>query len=120
MSNGALVAVPIPEQYEMMGSKIQDAVDQAIAESEKNGISRRGKEATPWLLQRVAELTNQDSLISNIALLENTAKIGWSYHYLHISTTINHVFCPGGHIAVHYHRLLDESTVRTNGSEEFR
>jgi hypothetical protein len=119
MSNGALVAVPIPEQYEKMGSKIQDAVNQAVAESEKNGISRRGKEATPWLLQRVAELTNQDSLISNIALLENTAKIGWSYHYLSSPRLIMYTVL-GGQIAVHYHRLLDESTVRTNGSEGFR
>lgn len=79
MNNGALIAVPVPEEYEEMGSKIQDAVDQAVAESEQNGISSRGQEATPWLLQRVSELTNQESLATNIALLENTAKIGWRY-----------------------------------------
>lgn len=79
MNNGALIAVPVPEEYEEMGSKIQDAVEKAVAESEQNGISSRGKEATPWLLQRVSELTNQESLTSNIALLENTAKIGWCY-----------------------------------------
>ncbi|KAK2461952.1 hypothetical protein APHAL10511_006415 [Amanita phalloides] len=92
MDNGALIAVPIPDEYEMIGAKIQDAVYQAVADSEQNGINKRGKEATPWLLQRVSELTNKESLISNIALLENTAKIG-------------------GEIAVHYHRLVDEPKV---------
>ena len=57
---------------------IQKAVEQAVAESEVNGMSRRGKEATPWLLGRVLELTKGSSLASNIALLKNTALIGKS------------------------------------------
>ncbi|KIL70885.1 hypothetical protein M378DRAFT_497552 [Amanita muscaria Koide BX008] len=86
MKNGALIAVPIPEEYEAVGATIQDAVDQAVAEAERNGISKRGKEVTPWLLQRVNELTNGASLLSNIELLCNTARIG-------------------GQIAVRYHQL---------------
>ncbi|EJF66774.1 indigoidine synthase A-like protein [Dichomitus squalens] len=76
MSNGALFAVPIPEEYESVGEELQRAVEQAIKESEANGVSRRGKEATPWLLKRVSELTAGKSLNSNIALIENTATIG--------------------------------------------
>ncbi|KAH9944309.1 indigoidine synthase A-like protein [Epithele typhae] len=76
MSNGALFAVPIPEQYEEVGEELQRAVEQAVRESEGNGISRRGKEATPWLLKRVGELTAGKSLESNIALIKNTALIG--------------------------------------------
>ncbi|KAI0361526.1 indigoidine synthase A-like protein [Trametes cingulata] len=76
MSNGALFAVPIPEEYDAIGQVLQRAVEQAVRESEANGISRRGKEATPWLLGRVGELTAGKSLASNIALIENTALVG--------------------------------------------
>ncbi|RDX55774.1 indigoidine synthase A-like protein [Lentinus brumalis] len=76
MSNGALFAVPIPERYETVGEELQRAVEQAVQESQENGISRRGKEATPWLLKRVGELTAGKSLASNIALIENTATVG--------------------------------------------
>ncbi|KAI5898497.1 uncharacterized protein SCHCODRAFT_02612260 [Schizophyllum commune H4-8] len=76
MQNGAIFAAPIPEEYEAAGHKIQAAVDQAVAESEANGVARRGKEATPWLLKRVSELTGGSSEASNVALLKNTAFIG--------------------------------------------
>jgi pseudouridylate synthase / pseudouridine kinase len=76
---GALFAAPIPSQYEAVGAKLQDAVERAIAESEENGVSKRGKEATPWLLKRVGELTAGSSLASNVALIENTAAIGKWY-----------------------------------------
>ncbi|KAI0756912.1 indigoidine synthase A-like protein [Daedaleopsis nitida] len=76
ISHGALFAVPIPEPYEAVGEDLQRAVEKAVMESEANGVSRRGKEATPWLLKRVGELTAGKSLASNIALIENTATIG--------------------------------------------
>ncbi|KAG6862362.1 hypothetical protein C0995_011802 [Termitomyces sp. Mi166 len=76
MKNGVVFAVPIPEQFEEIGVHIQRAVDQAVAESEDNGISKLGKEATPWLLSRVGELTQGTSRASNIALIENTALVG--------------------------------------------
>ncbi|KAK7064265.1 Indigoidine synthase A-like protein [Favolaschia claudopus] len=76
MDNGALIAVPIPEEYAEQGVRIQKAVDQAVAESEENGMSKRGKDVTPWLLKRVEELTQRDSIQSNLALLKHTALIG--------------------------------------------
>lgn len=76
MSNGALFAVPIPAEYEAVGSALQDAVEQAVRESEEQNISNLGKAVTPWLLNRVGELTQGKSLISNIALVENTALVG--------------------------------------------
>jgi pseudouridine-5'-phosphate glycosidase/pseudouridine kinase len=93
MTNGALFGVPIPSQHEPMGESVQRAVEQAVAESEELGISRRGKEVTPWLLSRVAELTKGISLASSkrcsdislcltsilgidIALIQNTASAG--------------------------------------------
>ncbi|KAF9480993.1 indigoidine synthase A-like protein [Pholiota conissans] len=90
LKNGALIAVPIPEEYEEEGERIQKFVNQAVRESEENGMNKSGKDATPWLLSRIAELTGGTSLTSNIALLKNTALVG-------------------GQIAVSYQKLANES-----------
>lgn len=65
MSNGALFGVPIPEKYESIGQELQEAVEVALDEAEQNGVNRRGKEATPWLLRRIGELTGGNSLDSS-------------------------------------------------------
>ena len=65
MSNGVMFAVPIPEEYEQVGQEIQKAVELALQEAEEQGINRRGKEVTPWLLQRVSEHTAGRSLPSS-------------------------------------------------------
>lgn len=56
-TSGVLFGVPIPSSSTSAGAKIQAAVDRAVRESEGNGMSKRGKEVTPWLLSRVKELT---------------------------------------------------------------
>ena len=85
----------MPEEFAAQGAEIKRAVDQAIRESEENGMSKKGKEVTPWLLARVVELTGGKSLQNSmnffwlvhyhdhsdernadLALLENTAVIG--------------------------------------------
>ncbi|KAI6162148.1 pseudouridine-5'-phosphate glycosidase [Pisolithus thermaeus] len=76
MTNGALFAVPIPEKYEATSAVIQEAVELAVRESEESGVSKLGKEVTPWLLKHVGEFTQGRSLESNIALVRNTALIG--------------------------------------------
>ena len=70
---GMLVANPIPEEYAMPLETINAAIDQAIAESVEQGI--HGKETTPFLLARVAELTGGNSLESNIQLVFNNARL---------------------------------------------
>ena len=70
---GMLVTNPIPEEYAMPLDVINGAIDQAIAESVQKGI--HGKETTPFLLARVAELTGGNSLESNIQLVYNNAKL---------------------------------------------
>lgn len=57
-----VVANPIPEQFAMPEESINAAIDQAVAEAEEQGVI--GKESTPFLLARVAELTGGDSLKS--------------------------------------------------------
>ena len=70
---GMLVTNPIPEEYAMPLDTINAAIDQALAECNEKGI--HGKETTPFLLARVAELTGGDSLASNIRLVYNNAKV---------------------------------------------
>jgi pseudouridylate synthase / pseudouridine kinase len=65
MTNGALIGVPIPAKYDAVGADIQRAVDQAVTESEQNGINKKGKDVTPWILHRVSELTQGKSMESS-------------------------------------------------------
>ena len=73
MKSGMLVTNPIPEEYAMPRAIIDAAIEQAINECNEKGI--HGKETTPFLLARVAELTGGDSLASNIRLVFNNAKV---------------------------------------------
>ena len=50
---------------------IEERIEVAVAEAKKQGVSR--KEATPFLLKRVIELTGGRSLEANIALIKNNA-----------------------------------------------
>ena len=68
-----LVANPIPEEYSMDPDVINNAIDEAIAESRKQGI--HGKDTTPFLLAKVKEITGGDSLDSNIQLVFNNAAL---------------------------------------------
>ncbi|KAA9000534.1 pseudouridine-5'-phosphate glycosidase [Affinibrenneria salicis] len=71
LNGGLVVANPIPSSSAMPEDAINAAIDQAIAEADRQGIV--GKESTPFLLARVAELTGGDSLKSNIELVFNNA-----------------------------------------------
>lgn len=56
---------PIPAEFHAVGEELQRAVEQAVAESVENGMARSGPRSTPWLLQRVNELTEGKSLESS-------------------------------------------------------
>jgi pseudouridine-5'-phosphate glycosidase len=73
LKGGMLVTNPIPEEYAMDDQGINSAIDQAVTESVEQGI--KGKDITPFLLARVAELTGGDSLASNIQLVYNNARL---------------------------------------------
>ena len=81
LKGGMLVTNPIPEEYAMPLDTINAAIDQAIAECKEKGVRAcnaqgiHGKQTTPFLLARVAELTGGDSLASNIRLVYNNAKV---------------------------------------------
>ncbi|KAE8269873.1 hypothetical protein A4X09_0g2470 [Tilletia walkeri] len=74
LKNGIVFGVPIPDSHAPAAEEIQRAVEQAVSESVEQGIDRRGKEATPWLLARVGQLTDK-ALESNMALVVNNARV---------------------------------------------
>lgn len=73
LKGGMLVTNPIPEEFSMNPDVINKAIDEAIAESKKQGI--HGKDTTPFLLAKVKEITGGDSLDSNIQLVFNNARL---------------------------------------------
>ncbi|KKC32634.1 pseudouridine-5'-phosphate glycosidase [Devosia psychrophila] len=70
---GVLVANPIPEADALDPAAIEARIAEAIRGAEQEGISR--KALTPFLLKRIFELTDGNSLVANIALVENNAKV---------------------------------------------
>ena len=71
LDGGIIVANPIPEQYEAKRDNIDKAIELALFEAEKNGIT--GKELTPYLLDKVKDITAGESLTANMALVKNNA-----------------------------------------------
>jgi pseudouridine-5'-phosphate glycosidase len=73
LAGGLIIANPIPEAYEMPSRIINDAIEQAIRDAEREGI--HGKAATPYLLAKVKEQTEGESLESNIQLVYDNARV---------------------------------------------
>jgi pseudouridine-5'-phosphate glycosidase len=73
LSGGQLVANPIPTDAEIPQDQIEPIISKALGEAEAQGVS--AKAVTPFLLQRIFELTDGRSLDSNIALVLNNARL---------------------------------------------
>lgn len=71
--NGMIIANPIPDEYSMDEAEISAVIANAVAEAERLGI--KGKEITPYLLDRIQRLTKGRSLEANIALVLNNAAL---------------------------------------------
>jgi pseudouridylate synthase len=70
---GLLVCVPAPEAEALPGDVTRAAVERAIRDAEAAGI--HGPATTPWLLARIAELTDGASIRANTALIVNDARV---------------------------------------------
>jgi pseudouridine-5'-phosphate glycosidase len=70
---GLVIANPVPEAHALPRERVDAAIEQALADAQAQGIS--GKESTPFLLQRVNELTGGQSLAANIQLVLNNARL---------------------------------------------
>jgi len=74
LGGGMLVANPIPEEYSMDPAYIDSMINEAIDECNRLGI--KGKETTPFLLDKIQKLTGGSSLESNIQLVYNNVRLG--------------------------------------------
>lgn len=74
MSSAILVAAPLPEDVALPAASVAGAIEQALQECEEKRV--RGQQVTPFLLQRVTELTGGASLRANLGLLKNNARLG--------------------------------------------
>ncbi|KAM6293673.1 uncharacterized protein LJ264_016843 [Porphyrio hochstetteri] len=74
LRSGVLIAVPCPQERAASGQVIEEAIQQALGEARSKGIT--GKELTPFMLQKISELTDGKSLDSNLALIQNNARVG--------------------------------------------
>ena len=73
LEGGMLVTNPIPEEYSMDAKVIGEAIDKAVKEAEEKGV--KGKDITPFLLDKIQKITGGDSLASNIQLVLNNARL---------------------------------------------
>lgn len=74
IAGGLVVANPIPVADEIPADRIAGIIDQALADMDARGI--RGKDATPFLLARIVEITGGASLTANLALVRANAHLG--------------------------------------------
>ena len=73
LSGGQLIANPIPKDAEIPADVLYPIIEQALAEAAAQNIS--AKAVTPFLLERIFELTEGRSLKANIALVRNNARL---------------------------------------------
>ena len=73
LDGGMVIAVPIPEEHALHSDEINAVIEEALAEMTRLGIT--GKEATPFLLARIADKTGGRSLAANIQLVINNARV---------------------------------------------
>ncbi|XOQ45055.1 MAG: Pseudouridine-5'-phosphate glycosidase (pseudoU degradation) [Clostridium sp.] len=74
LGGGLLVTNPIPEEYAMDPDYIGKIIDEACEEAKRLGI--KGKEITPYLLDKIQKITGGKSLEANIKLVYNNAQLG--------------------------------------------
>ncbi len=72
LNNSIVIANPIPKAAEILDKQILPIINQAL----KDAQHLTGKSITPFLLNRVAELTAGQSLHANIELIKNNAILG--------------------------------------------
>ena len=70
--HAVLIVVPVPEEAALPAAVAEAAIQQATRAADLQGI--HGKAVTPFLLQRVDELTSGAARTANVALLVNSAR----------------------------------------------
>jgi len=73
VAGALLVTVPVPAEAEIPNNELKSILDQALRGAEESHITVR--ELTPFLLARMAALSEGATLRANVALLENNARV---------------------------------------------
>jgi pseudouridine-5'-phosphate glycosidase len=79
LESGMLFAVPIPAEHEAKIGKITEAIEQSLEESREKHV--QGKDITPFLLERINQLTEGESLKASTRQ--------FSFNFLDISLILN-------------------------------
>lgn len=72
--SGVVVANPVPAEHELPADVYEAGIAKALAEAQRQGVA--GRDVTPFLLERLRELTDGRSVATNEALLLNNARLG--------------------------------------------
>lgn len=131
---GILIGVPIPDEYSAESSLIDNAIQEALTDAKKLKI--KGKQVTPFLLEKINQITKGKSLQSNVALIKHnaktSAKIALELKKLETAEDSNQNKCRintrnvtngrvkqvtviGGLNLDTYNRLIDEKTINIRG-----
>jgi pseudouridine-5'-phosphate glycosidase len=73
LGGGILLCTPVPEDAALPDEQARDVVERAVAEAATEGIG--GPALTPWLLARIAVLTDGASVRANTALIVHDAAV---------------------------------------------
>ena len=73
IQSALLVTVPVPEEFEFPAAELKRTINEALQVAEQQQVG--GRELTPFLLSRMAQTSEGATLRTNIALLENNARV---------------------------------------------
>jgi pseudouridine-5'-phosphate glycosidase len=73
MGTGVVIANPIPAEHELPRAEYEAALARSLADAEEMKV--RGRLLTPFLLDRLAELTGGGTVAANLALLRSNARV---------------------------------------------
>ncbi|HEY3357153.1 MAG TPA: pseudouridine-5'-phosphate glycosidase [Polyangia bacterium] len=71
--SGVVVGNPIPAAHELPAAIYEPALAHALVDAAGQGV--RGRAVTPFLLERLRDLTGGASVTANVALLEHNARV---------------------------------------------
>jgi pseudouridine-5'-phosphate glycosidase/pseudouridine kinase len=74
LKSGILIGIPVPSEHSIDSKLIEESINDALKLAKEQNIY--GKHVTPFLLEKINRITRGTSMKSNIALIQNNARIG--------------------------------------------
>jgi len=79
LGGGMIIVNPVPEEFALSMEYMNEIIEETVRAAEKEGI--KGKKLTPYLLNKIKELTEGKSLKANIELVKNNARVAAKIAY---------------------------------------